>query len=189
MTTNESKLQTRKINRLVSYDYSQNGVYYITICSKDKAHIFGEVKEVNQIKEIKNYSEAIQTPLTVGAGINRPSLIKSSIGDIIEKGIQEIPKRYEGISIEKYVIMPNHIHLLLTINNQGICNKFGRLIPAPTVNNIICQFKSYTSKQAEQPIWQKSFYDHIVRDEKDHKNIWDYIDTNPDKWLDDKYYN
>ncbi|MCL2847589.1 MAG: transposase [Firmicutes bacterium] len=166
--------QTRKLNRLSEFDYSSNGAYYITICSKDKAHIFGEVVCNNQIVETTTRK------ITVGAAICRPSIILSRVGVIVEQAITEIPKRYKDVLVDKYVIMPNHIHLLISIN------KCGRQIAAPTINLIVGHFKRAVSMNLHQlnisdSIWQKSFYDHIVRNDKDHQSIWDYIDTNPDK--------
>ena len=181
--TIDNPLQTRKIYRLQDFDYSQNGVYHITICSYNKSHIFSEVVFCD-----KNNSKEVKTRLNVGVGIDRPSIILSSIGNIINVGIQEIPQRYADIKVDKYVIMPNHIHLLIAIDGNDVFNKCGRSMPAPTVSDIICQFKSITCRQAAQPIWQKSFYDHIVRNDRDYEKIWDYIDANPDKWVDDEYY-
>ena len=95
--------------------------------------------------------------------------------------INNISKKYANVFIDKYVIMPNHIHLIIGIKN-------GRAMHAPTVSNIIGQTKSFVTKQCKLSIWQKSFYDHIIRDENDYLRIWEYIDTNPAKWAEDQYY-
>ena len=159
---------TRKVNRL-NYDYSRNGAYFITICSKDKAHIFGTV-------------EASTEHSSVGAGIDRPKTNLTKIGIKVEEGVLGISQKYKIISVDKYVIMPNHVHMIITIDN------FGRSMPAPTVSNIIAQLKSWVVKQLGILIWQKGFYDHVIRGWEDYENIWTYIDTNPDKWSEDKYY-
>jgi len=133
---------------------------------------------------------ANKTPLTVGATLCRPSIILSDIGKIVNKEIERFSEPYQNVLVEKYVIMPNHIHMLIAIDN-----KCERQSVAPTVSNMVMQFNRVVSIRARkelnisESIWQKSFYDHIVRDEKDHKNIWDYIDVNLDKWLEDEYYN
>ena len=93
-------MQQRKTNKLQKFDYSQNGAYFVTICSKGKQHIFGEVVDENKINSVVVMNEQI-----VGAGIDRPSIILSSIGKIIENSIQEIPRLYENITVEKYVII------------------------------------------------------------------------------------
>lgn len=82
--------------------------------------------------------------------------------------------------VDYYVIMPNHIHLLISINNHS-----GRMISAPTV---IGQLKRYVSKECGFPIWQKGFYDHIIRDEEDYINKAEYIINNPLKWNEDELY-
>ena len=87
----------------------------------------------------------------------------------------------ENVFVDKYVIMPNHIHLIIVI-------KGGRAMHAPTVSNIIGQMKSFVTKRVGIPIWQKSFYDHIIRDEADYLRIAEYMENNPAKWAEDKYF-
>ncbi|MDE6505646.1 MAG: hypothetical protein K2K71_00085, partial [Eubacterium sp.] len=99
----------------------------------------------------------------------------------VEIGIENISKVYPDCVINNYIIMPNHIHLIITINNKS-----GRIVSAPTV---IGQFKRYVSKECGFAIWQKSFYDHIIRDENDYLAKAKYINENPAKWVEDKYYN
>ena len=90
------------------------------------------------------------------------------------------------MQIEKYVIMPNHIHLIIAIKSTAGAS------PCPTVSDIICAYKSLTTRECRNfyngIIWQKSFYDHIIRDENDYLRIWEYIENNPLKWSEDKYY-
>jgi len=87
--------------------------------------------------------------------------------------------------VDKYVIMPNHIHLILKIER----NINGRIISAPTISTVVGQMKRKISKLVGFDIWQKSFYDHIIRNQHDYQQIWKYIDDNPLKWELDKYYN
>ena len=152
------ELQTRKPNRLKNYDYSQNGAYFITICTKDRKQILSQV--------------------IVGEDTILPSIKLLEYGIIIDKSINEIPLHYDDVFVDNYVIMPNHIHLIIRINNNG------RMVSAPT---IIAGMKRYVSKQIGKSIWQKSFYDHIIRDDIDYQQIWQYIDENPTKWAEDKY--
>ena len=79
--------------------------------------------------------------------------------------------------------MPNHIHIILFIKNDD-----GRAMHAPTVSKIIQQMKGAVTKKVGFPIWQKIFYDHIIRNEHDYQEIWKYIDDNTLKWTLDKYY-
>ena len=177
-------METRKDIRLKEFDYSQNGAYFITICTRNRETLFWKSKNKNTFANNDN----------VGAGIARPqdTYELSDIGKIAELGIINIPKVYR-VNLDKYVVMPNHIHILLSVTDND-----GRTMHAPTnnieqrktssVSNIIQQYKGYVTKKAGFPVWQKSFYDHIVRNEEDYLNIWEYIETNPLKWSLDKYY-
>ncbi len=157
-------LPKRKPNRIKDYDYSQNGAYFITICSKDKKHLFWDN--------------------CVGAPIGRPQHKLTEYGIIVESAIKNIPIIYPSVSVDNFVIMPNHIHLLLSIHG----NENGRPMGAPTISTVINQFKGFVSKQAGFSVWQKLFYDHIVRGEQDYEEIWEYIDANPLKWENDEFY-
>ena len=105
----------------------------------------------------------------------------SEIGKVVNENISILNDVYETVRVDKYVIMPNHIHLIIVIQS-------GRTQFAPTISRIIKQFKGKITKQVGFCIWQKSFYDHIIRDEKDYLRIWEYIENNPVKWAEDKYY-
>ena len=157
---------SRKSNRLKKYDYSQKGAYFLTICVKDKRKLLGK--------------------FDVGAIINRPPLQLSEYGKVIDKAINEIPIHYPQIIVDKYVIMPNHVHLILIIET---IEESRRLIIAPTsISVVVQQMKRHVSKQIGHSIWQKSFYDHVIRSEEDYITKWNYIDTNPIRWHDDEYY-
>ena len=164
-------LQKRKPNRLKNFDYSKSGYYFITICTAKRKAIFSKI---------------VGRPLAAADGICHNEIELTKIGKTAEKQLLNIEKRYDNIQIDKYIIMPNHIHLILRINNTAAVNS------RPTVSNIIRAYKSLTTKECRAfytgEIWQTSFYDHIIRDEKDYLRIWEYIDTNPQKWADDKYF-
>ena len=157
-------LPVRKPNRLRDYDYSQNGAYFVTICSKDRKELFGTIDP------------------NVGADIIRPQL--SSIGVVVETAIQNISHKYNKVSVDCYVIMPNHVHMILFITDNG------RIISAPTdtLSKTIGYFKQYVSRIAGFSLWQKSFYDHIIRNDTDYKDIVGYIESNPAKWEEDCFY-
>ena len=80
--------------------------------------------------------------------------------------------------------MPNHLHLLLRIMSDDS----GRPMVAPTISTVVQQMKGVVTKQIGKNIWRRSFHDHIIRNEKDYLKIWEYIDSNPIKWLDDCFY-
>ena len=158
-----NKLPQRKYIRLMDYDYSQAGYYFITICSKDKKKIFWNVET------------------TCGCQLQKIDL--SNIGQVIDTEINKIDHIYEAVEINKYIIMPNHIHMIIVLHDEN-----GPAKLAPTISRIIQQFKGSVSKQIGFSVWQKSFYDRIIRNEHDYQEIWQYIETNPLKWGDDEYY-
>lgn len=143
----------RKNPRLKDYDYTLGGYYFITICTADKKHYFGKIVE-----------DKIQL---------------SEIGKLAYNNIENLEKIYNVIKIDKFVVMPNHIHMILIIDKETDL----------TLSRIIKQYKEWITKTIMKPIWQKSYYDHIIRNEKDYYRIWKYIDENELKWSLDKYYN
>ena len=158
-----NRLPQRKGIRLKDYDYSQAGYYFITICTRDKRNLFWDV----------------------GATCGRPDQkpLLTNIGELVNREINKISFIYENVQINKYVIMPNHIHMIIVMFDRS-----GRSKTAPTISRIIQQFKGSVSKQAGFSLWQKSFYDHIIRHEEKYLEICEYIETNPIKWKEDKYY-
>jgi REP element-mobilizing transposase RayT len=153
----------RKPNRLKEYDYSQAGAYFITVCVKDKRKMF--------------WSNAALNNILPGEEIHL-----SNTGLVVETAINNISVVYPNVRVDKYVVMPDHIHMILQITADNIS---GRTVCAPTISRIIKQMKEYVTKQTGECIWQKSLYDHIIRNDHDYREIWEYIDTNPLKRKDD----
>lgn len=143
----------RKNIRLKDFDYSQNGCYFVTICTKDRKNLFWE---------------------SVGADIIRPNL--SEYGKIANTAINAISLHYPNMKIDEYVIMPDHVHMILIISND----ENGRIISAPTkpLATVIGQMKRWVSKEIGFSVWQKSFYEHIIRDEADYLIKAEYIRNN-----------
>ena len=168
------KFPKRKQIRLKEYNYSANGAYFVTVCTKDRKHLFWN-KEKMRLRHTNR----------VGADIIRPEDIElTETGEIVKEAIENIPIKYENIKLDSFVIMPNHIHIIFfTENPDG-----GRMISAPTRSVVIGQMKRYASKMAGKPLWQKSFYDHIIRNHNDYLEKRNYILTNPHKWSDDQYF-
>ena len=148
--------------RLAHFDYASNGAYFITICTQHRQNLFR----------------------AVGASSARlQDWALTDAGKIIDRAIREIPLHYPQVSIDHYVVMPNHIHLLLQIHAND-----RRAMLAPTVSRVIQQFKGAVTKQLGKSIWQESFHDVIVRSEQDYLSYWNYIDGNPSRWFEDEYY-
>ena len=153
-----NSLPKRKPIRIGNYDYSNPGAYFITVC-------------VNSRKPIL---------WNVGAATCRPML--SKIGSVVETAILQIQNHYPMISVDKYCIMPDHIHMILSINT----NENGRQIAAPTVSTVIGHMKRWVSMQTGLSIWQKSFVDRVIRNDNGYRAVWEYIENNPVK-LDTAY--
>ena len=158
--------------RLKKYDSSTPGAYFITICAHEHKCVFSRV----QVSE------------PVGDGLARPVVILTNLGHIVEQQIAAIPNRFPTVSVDAYVIMPNHIHLLLSLHQDA-----GRASPSPTVGAVIGALKSLSTRAARpylngKPLFQRSFYDHVVRNEKDYTECWLYIDSNPARWAQDELY-
>lgn len=150
----------RKQNRLAGYDYSQNGAYFITVCIKDKKCLLGKI--------------------VGGDAYIAPEILLSEYGKTVEKYICEIK------GLHKYVIMPNHIHMIIFI-----CNEEGTMrasSPTQSIPQLIKSFKTLITKEIGFSVWQRSYYDHIIRDDADYEAIWEYIENNPLKWKEDRFY-
>ena len=188
-----SELPKRKNPRLSGYDYSDNGAYFITICTKDRLNLFGEIffDAQDVFPDGQNVSLDTQDVFRnaqniVGCdALGAPKMRLSKYGLIVDKEIKETALYYQSITIDKYVVMPNHIHMIIVIDGNGV-PRASR--PTMLIPNIIAALKKKTNKQCDGSLWQKSYYDHIIRNETDYLRIWQYIDENPVKWADDKYY-
>ena len=165
----------RKSIRLRNYDYSSAGVYFITICTKDRKNYFWQPKEIYSKFIVNNIIRPYKIPL-------------SKYGRIAERKLLNIPRIYKRISVSSFVIMPNHIHMLLTVGfNQKYNNSTVLSVTQDkaSITRVVKQFKGAVSKEVGFSVWQKSFYDHIVRSEKDLAKMWQYIKSNPLLWEDD----
>ena len=160
----------RKPNRLENYNYSKSGTYFITICVKDRKPILSKIR--------------------VGTGVpDCPKIILLPHGEIADRYINQLNNFYDYISIDKYVIMPDHIHLLLSISDGQ------SRTPVPTRGNIkidkknstvasfVSTFKRFCNKEYGNNIWQLRYYDHIIRNQDDYNEKWDYIENNPQSYL------
>lgn len=163
--------------RLKGYDYSQPGEYFVTICTHDHECLFGTVAD----EEVR----------------------LSAIGEIAKNCWKEIPKHFLNVDLDEFIIMPNHIHGIIIINDNDInmqstncrdvqLNVSTRISPRKeTLSVVIRTYKATVTTLCRRNgfyefKWQPGFYEHIIRDEKDLQNTRDYIINNPIKWLYDK---
>ena len=157
------ELPKRKQIRLSEYDYRTPNAYFITVCTENRKNLF--------------WTDA-------GAVIDLPSHVPlTPLGTIVRQTIENIPNHYPSVRVDHYVIMPNHIHLLLIIDTLH-----GRPRVAPTVSRIVQQTKGLATKLIGYHVFQKSFHDRIIRNDAEYDMIWEYIDTNPARWQQDCFY-
>ncbi|MEG1993811.1 MAG: transposase [Oscillospiraceae bacterium] len=153
-------LPRRKPNRLKNYDYSQNCAYFITICVKERHELLCQI---------------------VGGDAHiDPCVQLSEYGMVADKYIRGVT------GIDKYVIMPNHIHMIICV--YGGDGTMRASSPTQSISQLIKSFKILVTKQIGFSLWQRSFHDHIIRSQQEYQKIWEYIDTNPLKWADDCFY-
>ncbi|MCL2009655.1 MAG: hypothetical protein FWG71_03805 [Synergistaceae bacterium] len=175
------EFSARKPNRLRSYDYSTNGAYFLTICVKDRAEILGRIEN--------------------------GQIILDEYGKIVVQEMVSSCELRKECKIDQYVIMPNHIHLILLV--QHIVGADGNppitpnlpITPNPymrystftptqnqSVPSFVRGFKGATSRILGFSIWQRSFHDHIIRDENDYTRLAQYIENNPANWENDCFH-
>ncbi|MBR5504933.1 MAG: transposase [Clostridia bacterium] len=157
-------LPKRKPTRLKGYDYSAAGAYFITIC-------------------VKNRKELLSKIIVGDDAYIVPKNQISNYGSICDKYINNINNKYENVTVDKYVIMPNHIHLIIFLHGTMRASS-----PTKNIKDIIRSFKTMVTKEIGNSIWQRSYHDHIIRDKNDYQKIWEYIDTNVQRWDKDCFY-
>jgi putative transposase len=171
--------------RMPCWDYGSNGAYYITICTKDREHFFGEIVHNVETQNIASQNIASQNVVSQ----NVASLRKSAIGEIAYNNWLNIPDHFPFVELDEFVIMPNHMHGVLFINkinkDNWQLNKFG--VQSQNLASVIrgykASVKTYATINAIKFDWQPRYYDHVIRNEKEYLNISGYIVNNPDQWL------
>jgi REP element-mobilizing transposase RayT len=159
----------RKSPRLPGYDYSSNGAYFVTICTHQRTHLFGEVTEQD--------------------------MILSAAGEVAEQELGQIPAYWNGlVEIDCFVVMPNHVHAVIVMfgaNSNNPDTQKG----VPTLGRVVNGYKGGATRrirqllnQPEAVIWQGRYHDHIIRNETGLNKIRHYVANNPAKWHEDRFY-
>jgi REP element-mobilizing transposase RayT len=168
------ELQQRKHPRLKGHDYSQKGAYFITFCVKDKHEMLGRI---------------------VGRDAHiAPSFVElSEYGEIVKKHIEAIDDVYSDVNVDRYIIMPNHIHMIVTLGGSAMGAPIDGAMRAsrPTktsIPTIMRSLKTLVTREIGFSMWQTSYHDHIIRSEEEYMRIRQYIDENPITWLCDCYF-
>src|SRR4030042_6969864 len=162
--TYNPEIHHRRSIRLKGYDYSQTGAYFVTVCVKDRHCLFGDVEQ--------------------------GEMMLNEYGHVVTKCGQDLTNHYAGITLDAFVVMPNHIHCIIVINN----NVGAGLKPAPTdkrygLSEIVRAFKTFSSRYINQirntsgiPVWQRNYYEHVIRTDKELNQIREYIVNTPRQW-------
>ena len=162
------ELPKRKPNRLPCFDYSTPGAYFVTICTQNRKCILSEI---------------------VGGGArDAPHSRLTEMGLIVMHHILS-GNNISGLTVDKFVIMPNHIHLILLIDRSPAGGT--SWAPSPTnaaIPHFISTLKRFCHRDIGEKIFQRSYHDHVIRGEKDYQKIWQYIDNNPASWKEDCFY-
>ena len=162
----DDKLPKRKHPRLKNFDYSKSGAYFITICTHNKQCLLSQI---------------------VGQGLAPAENRYTTYGEIAKEQLFLLEKRYPSVKIDQYVIMPNHIHAIIMLNDAAGAS------PRPTITDVICAYKSLTTRECKKikaidKVFQTSFYEHVIRGQDDYAEIAEYIANNPKRWELDQLY-
>jgi len=214
-----SSQRDRKSIRLKGYDYSQAGLYFITICTHDRRCLFGEIVGAGSKPALAESAQGITAPTlrtefefdgasskpalgkpTARAGLepaptttgmDHEQMVKNEYGQIVEDTWFDLVNHVFNIKLHEFIVMPNHIHGIIEIHTiHPIANNSGH-----SLAEVVRQLKTFSAKRINQmrytpgtSIWQRNYYEHIIRHEAAYLKIAEYIQTNPLKWQDDTYH-
>ena len=165
----EKEFPKRKPTRIKNFDYNTTGAYFVTICTKNSRQILSHIVGVDVLGDPKNVKLL-------------------PYGKIADKYINQLDEFYDNITVDQYVIMPNHIHILLLVYDNGSPRTSTPTRQTSAVSHFISTFKRFCNKEYEGNIWQRGFYDHVIRDREDYEEIKKYIHEKPIRWYYDELY-
>ena len=189
MNNYNPNIHHRRSIRLKGYDYSQEGLYFITICVQDRKCLFGEIVGVDDVG-VQNF-EPLNQP--------RQEMILNDAGKIAGECWLEIPEHFPNAILHEHIVMPNHVHGIIELKHvrpshvMAQQNQFSKPIPG-SISVIIQQYKSSVTRFVNKNNvshfrWQSRFYEHIIRNEQSCQQIADYIINNPKNWKEDNFFN
>ena len=182
---NKKELPKRKPTRLRNFDYNTTGAYLITICTEDRRQILSRIVGVDVLgdpSQGKNHSVGVDVP---GDPKNVELLPHGTVAD---KYIKQMNEFYENITVGQYVIMPNHIHFLLFVCEDGSPRTSTPTKQTSFVSHFVSTFKRFCNKEYGGNIWQRGFYDHVIRNRDDYEEHVKYVYQNPLRWYYDELY-
>ena len=151
-------------------DYNTVGAYFITICTKNRRCLLSRIVG-DDVLGVPSYSTDL-----------------SPLGEIANTYINQLNNFYDCLSVEKYVIMPNHIHIMLIVLGNGTPRTSSPTKQTQTVPHFVSTFKRFCNKEYGENIWQRGFHDHIIRNREDYEEHLKYILENPMHWYYDELY-
>ena len=166
---NEKELPKRKPTRLRNFDYNTTGAYFITLCTEGRRQILSRIVGVDVLGDPKSVE-----------------LLPHGI--VADKYIKQMNAFYENITVDQYVIMPNHIHFLLFVREDGSPGTSTPTKQTALVPHFVSTFKRFCNKEYGGNVWQRGFHDHVIRGRKDYEEIVKYIYDNPMCWYYDELY-
>ena len=181
--------QSRKKLRLEGYGYNTAGAYFVTVCTADRKPLLCTIPRVGADDHIGPNDPSYHVGADDYIG---PNTQLTEIGTVVDKYTRTIP------GIDRYVIMPNHVHMIILISQEGTvwspsptCEEGTVCSPSYMRTNLqtrIRTWKTLISKELGRSVWQRSYYDHVIRNERDYVEKAQYILNNPAKWCEDQYY-
>ena len=164
-------LKKRKALRLQGFDYNEIGAYFITICTQNRQQILADIVG----------DDVLGVP---------PCINLFPCGMVADKFINQLNDFYDDLSVESYVIMPNHIHIMLFVNplENGTPRTSSPTRQTTTVSHFVSTFKRFCNKECGKNIWQRAFHDHVIRNREDYEKHLKYIHENPMNWQLDELY-
>lgn len=204
-------MKTRKPNRLKGFDYAQDNLYFVTSCVHKMVCCFGDVVGTDRDLSCTDlpYTDLSNTnlprtdpPGNVNKNITEPRIMLNESGKIADRQWHWLGEQYPYIILHEFIVMPNHMHGIIEIKRKIVRTgryMAGRDLPLSlpkikSLSEIIGAYKMTVSKQIHLSgytdfSWQRSFHDHIIRDQKSYERISNYILKNPKTWYDDKFFN
>ena len=173
----EKNFPERKPTRLPCFDYSKEGIYFLTICTHERKEILSKI-----IFSPPVGGDVLDAPFCDVPSHEQFKVVLTDFGVIADKHIKQINLFYDDINITDYVIMPNHIHILLHVHEHFNCNELSEYRQHSRVSQFVSTFKRFCNKDYGTNIWQRHFFDHIIRDREDLENHINYIKSNPMNW-------
>ena len=162
-------LNKRKPTRLIGFDYNRAGAYFITICTENRRQILSHIVGGDVLDAPNN-------------------IVLLPYGEVARHSIDQLNNYYHHITVDKYVIMPNHIHILLLVNEDGSSRTSTPTRQHSAISQFVSTFKRFCNKEYGKNIWQRNFNDHIIRNRKDYEEHLRYICENPTRWFFDELY-